>query len=104
MWALRKAGLVKFMGMKGDAKPTSGVEDICVPPTHLPEFVSRGLNAMKNHGVDATYYGHCSVTLHIRPVLNLKDPKGDQILRKPEEMSDSNLKTRRGFLVRLRAR
>lgn len=93
MWALRKAGLGLLMGMKGDAKPTSGVEDICVPPTHLPEFVSRVQNAMTNHGVDATYYGHCSVgVLHIRPVLNLKDPKGIQILRAlEEEMSDMAL-------------
>ena len=28
MWALRKAGLGLLMGMKGDAMPTSGVEDI----------------------------------------------------------------------------
>ena len=93
MWALRKAGLGLLMGMKGDAKPTSGVEDICIPTNHLPEFVRRVQQAMARHGVDACYYGHCSVgVLHIRPILNLKDPEGIAILRAlEEEMSDMAL-------------
>ena len=66
MWALRKAGLGLLMGMKGDAKPTSGVEDTCIPTNHLPEFVRRVQQAMTRHGVDACYYGHCSVgVLHL---------------------------------------
>lgn len=93
MWALRKAGLGLLMGMKGEAKPTSGVEDTCVPPEHLPEFVRRVQQAMARHGVDACYYGHCSVgVLHIRPILNLKKPEGIAILRALEdEMSDMAL-------------
>lgn len=93
MWALRKAGLGLLMGMKGEAKPTSGVEDTCVPPEHLPEFVRRVQQAMARHGVDACYYGHCSVgVLHIRPILNLKKPEGIAILRAlEEEMSDMAL-------------
>lgn len=93
MWALRKAGLGLLMGMKGDAKPTSGVEDTCIPTNHLPEFVRRVQQAMARQGVEACYYGHCSVgVLHIRPILNLKDPKGIAILRAlEEEMSDMAL-------------
>jgi FAD/FMN-containing dehydrogenase/Fe-S oxidoreductase len=93
MWALRKAGLGLLMGMKGEAKPTSGVEDICVPPQKLPEFVRRVQTAMAKHGVEACYYGHCSVgVLHIRPILNLKEPNGIAILRALEdEMSDMAL-------------
>ncbi len=93
MWALRKAGLGLLMGMKGEAKPTSGVEDICVPPQKLPEFVRRVQAAMAKHGVDACYYGHCSVgVLHIRPILNLKEPHGIKVLRALEdEMSDMAL-------------
>jgi len=93
MWTLRKAGLGLLMGMKGEAKPTSGVEDICVPPQKLPEFVRRVREAMARHGVTACYYGHCSVgVLHIRPVLNLKEKRGIEILRALEdEMSDMAL-------------
>ena len=93
MWAVRKAGLGLLMGMKGDAKPTSGVEDICIPTKYLPEFVRRVQRSMLSHGVEATYYGHCSVgVLHIRPVLNLKDPEGIKVLRAlEEELSDMAL-------------
>ena len=36
--------------------------------------------------------GHCSVGVHIRPILNLKDPEGIAILRAlEEEMSDMAL-------------
>ncbi|MFT5377718.1 MAG: FAD/FMN-containing dehydrogenase/Fe-S oxidoreductase [Candidatus Latescibacterota bacterium] len=93
MWAMRKAGLGLLMGMKGEAKPTSGVEDICVPPQKLPEFVRRVQAAMARHGVDACYYGHCSVgVLHIRPILNMKEESGVGILRALEdEMSDMAL-------------
>jgi len=82
MWELRKAGLGLLMGMHGDAKPTSGIEDTCVPTEVLPEYVSRVRQLMDEAGVEATIYGHASVgVLHIRPVLDLKDPEGARLLR-----------------------
>ena len=90
MWELRKAGLGVLMGMKGDAKPTAGLEDTCVPVEHLPEYVRRVRAVMANHGVSAVFYAHVSVgVLHIRPILNLKDPGGIAVLRRlEEEISD----------------
>ena len=90
MWALRKAGLGLLMGMKGDAKPQSGVEDSCVPVQSLPEYVDRVRALMREHGVIAQMYGHASVgVVHIRPILNLKDPRAVRLLRLfAERMSD----------------
>lgn len=90
MWELRKAGLGLLMGMRGDAKPTSGVEDTCVPVESLPEYVSRVRAMMDEHGVVAQMYGHASVgVVHIRPILNMKEPQGVQLLRHfAEQMSD----------------
>ena len=86
MWELRKAGLGLLMGMRGDAKPTSGVEDTCVPTDKLPEYVERVRGLMDEFGLEAVYYAHASVgVLHIRPVLNLKEPEGIKILRALEE-------------------
>ena len=86
MRELRKAGLGLLMGMKGDAKPTSGTEDTCVPVGHLPEYVRRVRGLMDENGVEAVYYGHASVgVLHIRPVLDLKRPEGIRTLRALEE-------------------
>ena len=91
IWDLRKAGLGLLMGMKGDAKPTSGVEDTCVPLEHLPDYIDRVRDLMHAHGVPlTTFYGHASVgVIHIRPVLDLKQPQGIATLRALEErMSD----------------
>lgn len=90
MWEVRKAGLGLLMGMKGDAKPSPGVEDTCVPVAMLPEYVRRVEALMAEHRVVAEYYGHASVgVLHIRPVLNLKTPEGVATLRTLEDrMSD----------------
>jgi FAD/FMN-containing dehydrogenase/Fe-S oxidoreductase len=77
IWKLRKAGLGLLLGMKGEAKPIAFVEDTAVDPKHLREFVPRFRDIMAQHGADAAYYGHCSVgCLHIRPVINLKTPRG----------------------------
>ncbi|MFH1568993.1 MAG: FAD-linked oxidase C-terminal domain-containing protein [Gemmatimonadota bacterium] len=82
MWELRKAGLGLLMGMAGDAKPTSGVEDTCVPAEVLPEYVTRVQELMRSTGVRATIYGHASVgVLHIRPILDLKTADGVRLLR-----------------------
>lgn len=91
IWDLRKAGLGLLMGMRGDAKPTSGVEDTCVPVEHLPEYVEKVRQLMVDKGVEVTtFYGHASVgVIHIRPILDLKKSAGVATLRALQErMSD----------------
>ena len=91
IWDLRKAGLGLLMGLKGDAKPTAGIEDTSVPVEHLPEYIARVQALMSEQGVaQTTYYGHASVgVIHIRPVLDLKEENGVATLRALEErMSD----------------
>ena len=86
IWDLRKAGLGLLMGMKGDAKPNPGIEDTCVPPEHLAEYVERVRAIAAESGVVAEYYGHASVgVLHIRPILDLKSSDGIRILRTLED-------------------
>jgi len=86
MWELRKAGLGILMGMCGAAKPTSGLEDTCVPVEALPEYVDRVRTLMQENGLGATFYGHASVgVLHIRPVLDLKTSEGVAMLRHLED-------------------
>ena len=75
LWDLRKAGMPLLYGMRGDRKPVTFVEDCAVSPERLPEFVARFRETLKRHGTDGAFYGHASVgCLHIRPLLNLKDP------------------------------
>ncbi len=82
IWKLRKAGLGLLLGMKGDRKPIAFVEDTAVDPRHLPKFVPRFREILARHGADGACYGHCSVgCLHIRPVIDLKTPRGLEQVR-----------------------
>lgn len=75
VWALRKAGLGILNNMPGDAKPVAVVEDTAVLPEKLPDYVDAFDAMLKKHGKSCVYYAHISTgELHLRPVLNLKDP------------------------------
>jgi FAD/FMN-containing dehydrogenase/Fe-S oxidoreductase len=90
IWKLRKAGLGLLLGMKGDKKPIAFVEDTCVEPRHLAEFVPRFRDVFAKHDTVGAYYGHCSVgCLHIRPVIDLKTPRGlEQVRAIADEITD----------------
>jgi len=85
VWAIRKAGLGLLGSMRGDAKPIAFVEDTAVDPEHLGDYVRRFRRILERHDARAGYYGHASVgCLHIRPIINLKEPSG---IRKMADIS-----------------
>ena len=74
VWDVRKAGLNIMMSMKGEGKPVSFIEDCAVPLEHLADYTERLNEVFARHGTSGTWYAHASVgTLHVRPVLNMKD-------------------------------
>jgi Fe-S oxidoreductase len=83
LWNLRSSGVPLLLGVPGDRKPTTFVEDTAVAPEHLPEFVARFRGLLQEHGTDGAFYGHASVgCLHIRPVLNLKQASDVERMRR----------------------
>ncbi|MBV8455658.1 MAG: FAD-binding protein [Acetobacteraceae bacterium] len=80
--AVREAGLNIMMSMKGDAKSVSFIEDCAVDLEDLANYTER-LNAVfERHGTKGTWYAHASVgCLHVRPVLNMKDPADIRTMR-----------------------
>jgi Fe-S oxidoreductase len=75
VWSLRKAGLGALANIPGDAKSVSVIEDTSVPVEKLEEYIQDFQEITKKHDFDTVYHAHISVgELHIRPVLNLKDP------------------------------
>ncbi len=72
VWSLRRAGLSLLTSRAGPAKPLGFIEDVCVRPERLPEYVT-GLNEiLEPLGLEASFYGHAaSGELHVRPVLDL---------------------------------
>ncbi|MCX6282986.1 MAG: 4Fe-4S dicluster domain-containing protein, partial [Bacteroidetes bacterium] len=75
VWDLRKAGLGVLSNYPGDRKPVPVTEDTAVSPSALPDYI-RDFDAMlATLGLNCVYYAHIgSGELHLRPVLNLKDP------------------------------
>ncbi len=90
LWALRSSAVPLLWGMPGDRKPVTFVEDCAVAPERLPEFAARFRDIFRRHGTDGAFYGHASVgCLHIRPVLNLHDPRDAVTMRRiMEEVTD----------------
>ncbi|MBI4478938.1 MAG: FAD-binding protein [Acidobacteria bacterium] len=75
VWKVRKAGQGLLLGMIGDRKPATFVEDTAVAPEKLPAYVARFRQIVREHHTEAAFYAHASVgCLHIRPLIDLKQP------------------------------
>jgi FAD/FMN-containing dehydrogenase/Fe-S oxidoreductase len=82
VWNVRKEGLNIMMSMKGDGKPISFIEDCAVRLEDLAEYTDRLTQVFHKHGTYGTWYAHASVgTLHVRPVINLKQELGARQMR-----------------------
>lgn len=82
VWALRKAGLGILGNMKGDARPVSLIEDTAVRVNDLESYINDLSHLLASYGKDSVYHAHIGTgELHIRPVLNLKDPDDVALFR-----------------------
>ncbi|MFH0865505.1 MAG: FAD-linked oxidase C-terminal domain-containing protein [Bacteroidota bacterium] len=76
VWDLRKAGLGVLSNYPGDCKPLSLIEDTAVNPEQLPDYIDEIESMLHSYKLDTVYYAHIATgELHIKPVLNLKDPE-----------------------------
>ncbi|MET8831937.1 FAD-linked oxidase C-terminal domain-containing protein [Streptomyces sp. NPDC004610] len=80
---VRKSSLGLLMAAgEGTRRPLAFVEDTAVDPLHLAEYTRRFKGILDEHGLDAGFYGHCSVgCLHIRPFVDLADPHQVTVMR-----------------------
>jgi FAD/FMN-containing dehydrogenase/Fe-S oxidoreductase len=90
LWKLRKAAIPLLMSLEGDPKPYPFIEDATVPPDELVAYVDRFQEVLAAHDTTAAYFAHAGVgTLHIRPILNLKDEDGVETMRSiAEDVTD----------------
>lgn len=80
VWNLRKAGLGVLSNIKGDARPISLIEDTAVNPEVLPAYMAEFEEILKKYDKECVFHAHIgSGELHLRPVLNLRDPKDVEI-------------------------
>ncbi|MGR6966355.1 FAD-binding and (Fe-S)-binding domain-containing protein [Geodermatophilus sp. URMC 61] len=88
---VRKSALGLLMAAsEGARRPLAFVEDTAVPPQHLAEYTARFRDVLQRHGLEAGFYGHCSVgCLHIRPFVDLTKPGQVETMRTvAEEIKD----------------
>jgi len=76
VWSLRKAGLGVLANIPGDGRPVSVIEDTSVNVEVLEDYINDFNKILDGFGLECVYHAHISVgELHLRPILNLKDPK-----------------------------
>jgi len=99
VWALRKAGLGVLSNMPGDAKPVPVIEDTAVNPELLPAYIEEFDRILQRLNLSCVYYAHIgSGELHLRPVLNLKDPEDVKRFREVAQQTTLLVKKYRGSL------
>lgn len=95
--AVREAGLNIMMSMKGAGKPISFIEDCAVDLEDLADYTERLNDVFERHGTKGTWYAHASVgCLHVRPVLNMKDPADIATMRSVAEEAFSLVREYKG--------
>ena len=84
---VRKAGLGLLMAASdGARRPLAFVEDTAVAPERLGDYVASFREVLDRHGLQAGWYGHCSVgCLHIRPFVDVTEPGGIETMRSVAE-------------------
>jgi FAD/FMN-containing dehydrogenase/Fe-S oxidoreductase len=80
VWTLRKAGLGVLSNIPGEGRPVSVIEDTSVNVEVLEDYITDFNRILERYGLQCVFHAHISVgELHLRPILNLKDPKDVQL-------------------------
>ncbi len=81
-WALRAAGLGLLSNIPGDRKAVAVIEDTAVTIDDLPQYIEEFSKMMAGHGQSSVYYAHAGAgEIHLRPILDLKDPGDRRLFR-----------------------
>lgn len=74
IYAMRKKSVGLLGNAKGSAKPIPFVEDTCVPPEHLADYIIEFRALLDQHQLQYGMFGHVDAgVLHVRPALDLCD-------------------------------
>ena len=80
VWALRKASLGLLANIPGDEKAVACIEDTAVDIQDLPAYIADFTKIMEGFGQRSVYYAHAGAgEIHLRPILDLKKAKDQQL-------------------------
>ena len=99
VWELRTAGLGLLSNIPGDKRSTTVIEDTAISPERLPDYIAGFKTLIAGYGMNCVFYGHIATgELHLRPLLNLKDPEDQRIYASLAQDVASLVKKHRGSL------
>jgi FAD/FMN-containing dehydrogenase/Fe-S oxidoreductase len=86
-WAMRKASTPILLSRTTDAKHIAFIEDVAVPPEHLPEYIADFQQVFEEHDTFGSFYAHAGPgCIHVRPLINTKETEG---IERMESISDA---------------
>jgi FAD/FMN-containing dehydrogenase/Fe-S oxidoreductase len=81
IYAMRKKAVGLLGATKGQKKPIAFAEDTCVPPENLANFIAEFRALLDENGLRYGMFGHVDAgVLHVRPALDLCDPKQEALM------------------------
>lgn len=82
IYAMRKKAVGLLGNSKGAAKPIPFVEDTCVPPEHLADYITEFRALLDNHHLEYGMFGHVDAgVLHVRPALDMCSPEQEMLMK-----------------------
>ena len=71
-WTMRRESFNLLREHVGDKKTAPFIEDFCIEPARVPEFLPRALKILKDAGIEANIAGHAgNGNFHIIPLMDL---------------------------------
>jgi FAD/FMN-containing dehydrogenase/Fe-S oxidoreductase len=99
IWDLRKAGLGLLSNIPGEKRNVTVIEDTAIAPDYIPDYIREFDKVIAKYNLTCVYYGHIATgELHLRPLLNLKDPVDIEIYHSLAEDVAKLVKKFRGSL------
>lgn len=99
IWDLRKAGLGLLSNIPGEKRNVTVIEDTAIAPDYIPDYIREFNEVIAKYRLTCVYYGHIATgELHLRPLLNLKDPDDVKIYHSLAEDVARMVKKFRGSL------
>ncbi|CAO96868.1 D-2-hydroxyglutarate dehydrogenase YdiJ [Erwinia tasmaniensis] len=82
IYGMRKKAVGLLGNTKGSAKPIPFVEDTCVPPQHLADYIVEFRALLDGHNLSYGMFGHVDAgVLHVRPALDMCDPRQEMLMK-----------------------
>lgn len=83
IWAMRKKAVGLLGNTQGEARPMAFVEDTAVPPENLADFIQEFRAILDSYNLEYGMFGHVDAgVLHVRPILDMKQPGDERLVRK----------------------